>query len=809
VPAGQRAQTLDSYVSRLRRVVGGDRLERRAPGYVIHVADDELDLQRFEALVQRARDAAPAAASELLRERFAGQLMLALYRAGRQADALAVFQRTRRELVEGLGLEPGAELRQLQTRILRHDPILEPERPATGAARPRGRRRRAIGAAAAGLAAAVAAIALPFGGPARGVSDTAERLVGLSPDAKRVDLAVALPDAPAGLVGAAGSLWISHPGTNVVARVDPDSGRVVDRIPIGGEPGRLVGADGAIWVTSTLGSTLSRIDPSTDTVTQTMRLTGADPVALAFGRGELWVGDATSQSLLAVDPRSGSVRRSFWLDVRPSAIAVGSHAVWVAADQGSTVEKLDPRTGRSLARVAVGQGPSALAIGAGAVWSANTLGGTVSRIDPRRARVTQTIAVGSAPAALLLSSDRLWVADTDAGTLVSVDPRRGRIATRLRVGGQPGSLTRVDGRLWVGARAEQTAHRGGTLRLVTTGRWLSVDPAVHYGVGSTQLMGLAYDTLLTLNHADGPRGLQLVPDLAVSLPVVSRDGRALRFRVRPGIRSSDGRLVRAGDFRRAIERLFEVGSSGADRDRPIVGAAACRSGGVCDLRRGVATDDRAGTVVFHLRAPSADFTYDLTQTFSAPVPPGTPSRDMRHRDPRHRSIQDRRLRSQRHAAGPQRALSRVVARRAAGRAAGRDRVALRAVARGRRERHRRRAGRLDARRHPAGAAARAANPQRRAAARQSRADLRVPPPQHPSRTVRRRARAPRAELRDRPQHDRADVRRLPGRHPDLPAAGGPYPRLPPVLPLHAGCARRWHLHRPRRRPSACVGQGLG
>jgi DNA-binding SARP family transcriptional activator len=59
-----------------------------------------------------------------LRERFHGQLMLALYRAGRQADALAAYQRARRVLDEELGLEPSEELRALQQAILQHDAAL-------------------------------------------------------------------------------------------------------------------------------------------------------------------------------------------------------------------------------------------------------------------------------------------------------------------------------------------------------------------------------------------------------------------------------------------------------------------------------------------------------------------------------------------------------------------------------------------------------------------------------------------------------------------------------------------------------------
>ena len=59
-----------------------------------------------------------------MRERLLGQLMLALYRSGRQAEALEVYRERRRDLDQELGLEPNASLRRLEQAILTQDPSL-------------------------------------------------------------------------------------------------------------------------------------------------------------------------------------------------------------------------------------------------------------------------------------------------------------------------------------------------------------------------------------------------------------------------------------------------------------------------------------------------------------------------------------------------------------------------------------------------------------------------------------------------------------------------------------------------------------
>ncbi len=106
----------------------GARLEELRLACLEERIDADLALRRESDLVGELE---VLIARYPLRERARAQLMLALYRVGRQAEALAVYQDARRVLAEELGIEPSQSLRELQRRILNQDAALEPAPPAS------------------------------------------------------------------------------------------------------------------------------------------------------------------------------------------------------------------------------------------------------------------------------------------------------------------------------------------------------------------------------------------------------------------------------------------------------------------------------------------------------------------------------------------------------------------------------------------------------------------------------------------------------------------------------------------------------
>ena len=132
-----RGPALADFVAEAWAVGEAARLNEMRMHALERRIDADLALGRHADLVPELE---ALVAEHPLRERLRGQLMLAFYRSGRQAEASDVFQRTRETLVEELGMEPGPDLQKLLGQILNQDPQLNPPTPRKRAPRPQAGR---------------------------------------------------------------------------------------------------------------------------------------------------------------------------------------------------------------------------------------------------------------------------------------------------------------------------------------------------------------------------------------------------------------------------------------------------------------------------------------------------------------------------------------------------------------------------------------------------------------------------------------------------------------------------------------------
>ena len=614
--------------------------------------DADLALGRHDTLTPELEQ---LAADHPLRERLHGQLMLALYRCGRQAEALAAYQRARDLLAGELGIDPGEPLRRLHASVLAQDSALdwsdsrqgpagvhraEAGPPAVSPAAQRrgprpaavsgvsGRGRRRAGrllvaglALAVAAAAAIVAVARPWaGGPAGLPGNT----VGLIDTAgARVGAAVSV-GSPAGLAYGDGSVWAVDSTDGTLSRINPATHAVIQQIPVGSAPAAVATTrDGNVWVANSGDGTVSRINAAADRGVQTIPV-GNLPVAIASGPSGVWVANQGDDTVDRIDPATGRVTKTVEVGGRPDGIAAGRDAVWVANAEDGTVTRIDPATGQPSGPVSVGSGPAGIAITPAAVWVANSLDLTVSKINPATNRVTAIIPVHDGPGAIVAASNARWVSDEFDATLDRIDPRAGKVTRSVFVGSSPRGLAATPSGVWVAARASAAAsHRGGTLTVV----WDYLperDPVRAYDPYGGPALATVYDGLVAVRRSGGADGLTLVPDLAWTLPRPAGGGTTYTFTLRPGIRYSNGMPVRASDFRRGIQRELSLGYA-PDYYEGILGGQTCQQHPRrCDLSAGIITNDAARTVTFHLGHADPDFLYKLALLLAVPAPPGAP-----------------------------------------------------------------------------------------------------------------------------------------------------------------------------------------
>src|SRR5919204_477993 len=163
----------------------------------------------------------------------------------------------------------------------------------------------------------------------------------------------------------------------------------------------------------------------------------------------------------------------------------------------------------------------------------------------------------------------------------------------------------------------------GTLRAVLdTIDYL--DPQQSYTAQSVWAMWNVYIPLVTYRHVDGAAGFKVVPGLAATLPKVSANGRVYKFTLRKGLKYSNGKPVKASDFKFAIKREYLSTGQGVGFYTGIVGAKRFEKTLKGDIR-GIQVNNARRTIKIRLSSPRGDFLTILALGFAAPVPAGTPS----------------------------------------------------------------------------------------------------------------------------------------------------------------------------------------
>jgi YVTN family beta-propeller protein len=469
------------------------------------------------------------------------------------------------------------------------------------------------------VAAGITAFLLTNGGSSHAALISADS-VGFIDARGRVRSQVSVDQAPTAVAYGDGAIWAANSAAGTVSRIDPLLGTLQQTIPVGQSPSGIVATGNGVWVANHDDGTVGWINPQSNGVVKEVRV-GAGPTAVAFGFDSVWVTNGDDRTVTRIDAGSGKVTATIHTNAVGRGIVVGGGSVWVTDEATRSVVQIDPATNAVTATATVGAGPTGIAYGDGSVWVANALDGTVSRVDARTLAVQATIQVGDGPSAVAFGSGSVWVGVEFGNRVVRIDPRRGIAIGSTAVGNRPEGLTVAGGGVWLAVQASGTGHQSG--RLVILGDTLdSIDPALASSTASSAVLATVYDGLTNTRRVGGSAGTQLVPDLAAALPLPTDRGRSYTFRLRPGIRYSDGRPLRPADFRRALEREIELPGHHAALFSKVLGALRCRQHRPCDLSRGVVASG-SSTLTIRLAAPDPRFLLDLA--LLSPVPTGTPA----------------------------------------------------------------------------------------------------------------------------------------------------------------------------------------
>jgi DNA-binding SARP family transcriptional activator/DNA-binding beta-propeller fold protein YncE len=363
-----------------------DRLEELRLQTLEDRIDADLALGSHDALVGELRELVDRYP---LRERLRGQLMAALYRCGRQAEALEVYRDARRVLLDELGVEPGPALRKLEQAILRQDPALGVPAPPPAPLTERVRRRWLLLVGSAVLASIVLGVVLVF------ESSGGAKEVAVKPHS--------------------------------VAVIDPSRNALVDDIAVGAYPGPLAADDGFIYVCNIGDGTVSRIFARTRKYFDTGSFSRASDLIAV--NGHLWAanGGAPGHTPLGVSP--GTI-----LDYAPGP-------VWNVIRVGPNVEGDEEQT--TIAADADGS----------EIWAGNKDSETVAQLEPSTMTKIHGIAPGGLAVVRGADDrDTVWASDPNRNRVVRIDAATGQVVRKIALSGFPSRLAANGGAVWVIAR---------------------------------------------------------------------------------------------------------------------------------------------------------------------------------------------------------------------------------------------------------------------------------------------------------------------------------------------------------------------
>ena len=611
------------------------RLEERRLLALEKRIDADLELGRHRDVVAELEQ---IVAEHPYREHVLGQLMTALYRSGRQADALDVYRRAASRLRNELGLVPSRALMELEQRLLRQDPSLDRDEPsATRVARSRrGWRLIVLGGALIALAALAAAVVSSERGATASLGSLQPGVAVVDLRTNRVvsTIPMATMSQPVEANSGADSFWVASLNPYLFTRVDPRSGKITKRIgsPFGAKGAGYLADGASIWFTGI--HDLVRFDTRSglevDRHTLAHRASDFGLVGLARGAGSLWIADNSENQLLRIDPASGRVLHRIPIQI-PWGVAFGEGAVWVTSN-ATGVLRVDPETNRVTATALVPSPVTNVAVGGGFAWATNETKGAVYKID-QRGTIVATYQTGGGARDVAFADGRLWVVNQDAGSVTGIDPSTGDERV-LRFGYTLNSMAAIGHRLLVVLNPAKTyedeiaATKGKVARLIVPIYKLSPpDPAFTPSEFAAQVQRATCASLLRYPDAPPPAGFVLQPELATVLPSVSPDRRTYTFDVRRGYRFAppSNAPVTAAAIRYGIERALS----------PRLGANAPAIAYLPDLQGAVAyhAGRRSHISGIHvsgrrislsLTAASADFLERLSLPYFCPVPLDTP-----------------------------------------------------------------------------------------------------------------------------------------------------------------------------------------